>query len=221
MRLAVIDASPVGGGPVSHALSYAAAEAGDGDVVRVRTFDLFVRVCSSCSACTRSGRCSRHHPALDAAIAELADADALLVGCAGHFRAHDPRSHALLERLVGAFGHVETARGLDGVRSQAGARKRAALVFGAPPLMGVPAILGIMPSGATKVWRTLERANTAIVRCETVGSRWAGPTSRDRATESARRLGRALAAPANTRGAGRTVDARRVAAALVTTTSGL
>jgi hypothetical protein len=158
---------------------------------------------------------------LDAAIADLASAEALLVGCAGHFRAHDPRAHALLERLVGAFGQVETARGLYEVRSAGGVRKRAALVFGAPPLLGVPAILGIMPSGATKVWRTLERANTAIVGCETVGSRWAGPASRDRATDAARRLGRALAAPVNVRGAGRTLDARRVAAALVTTTSGL
>jgi hypothetical protein len=143
------------------------------------------------------------------------------VGCPGHFRAHDPRSHALLERLVGAFGHVDTARGLEGTRESGSSRKRAALVFGAPPLMGVPAILGIMPSGATKVWRTLERANAAVVGCETVRARWSGPASRDRATESARRLGRALAAPAN-RAAMRPVpvDARRVAAALVTTMRG-
>jgi hypothetical protein len=222
MRLAVIDASPVGGGPVTHTLTHACAELSEATVLRVRTFDLFARVCSSCSACASTGRCSRHHAAIDEAALLLGSADALLLGCAGHFHARDPRSLALLERLVGAFGHVDTSRGLEGSRDAGIARKRAALVFGAPPLMGIPAMLGMLPSGATRVWRTLERADTAIVGCETVRARWSGPASRDRATESARRLGRSLVAPAALRGAARPagVDVRRVAAALVTTGRG-
>jgi hypothetical protein len=222
MRLAIIDASPVGGGPVTHALMHAAAQLADATILRVRTFDLFACVCSSCSACAHTGRCSRHHASLDEAIAVLGSADALLLGCASDFHARDPRAHALLERLVGAFGHVETARGLDGARDAGVGRKRAALVFGAPPLMGIPAMLGILPSGATRVWRTLERADTAIVGCETVRARWSGPASRDHATDSARRLARSLAAPAATRGALRPapIDPRVVAAALVTTMRG-
>jgi hypothetical protein len=216
MRLAIIDASPVGGGPVAHALAHAAAQLPDAAVLRVRTFDLFARVCVSCTACASTGRCSRHHAALDEAIARLGSADALLVGCAGHFHAHDARCHALLERLVGAFGNVETARGLGTARRTGAVRKRAAVVFGAPPLMGVPSMLGMLPSGAAGIWRMLERSDTAIVGCATVRSRWAGPVSRDRATESARRLGRALAAPASV-GTARAVltDPRRIATALL------
>jgi hypothetical protein len=221
MRLAIIDASPVGGGPVAHALSHAAAEMPDASVVRVRTFDLFARVCVSCTACAATGRCSRHHAALDEAIDRLGSADALLVGCAGHLHAHDARCHALLERLVGAFGNVETARGLDAPRRPGATRKRAAVVFGAPPLMGVPSMLGMLPSGAAGIWRMLERSGTAIVGCETVRSRWAGPVSRDRATESARRLGRALSAPASAGAARATLaDPRRAAAALLSAVRG-
>jgi hypothetical protein len=217
MRLAVIDASPVGGGPIAHALSRAAAELPGASVVRVRTFDLFGRVCASCMACAPTGRCTRHHEVLDDAIARLASADALLVGCGGDFHAHDARCRALLERMVGAFGHVETARGLEGVRPVRRARKRAAMVCGAPPFMGVPAMLGLLPSSAAGVWRMLERADTAIVGCETVSTRWAGPASRDRAGESARRLGRSLAAPSSARvgEAPRRLDFRRVATALL------
>jgi hypothetical protein len=217
MRLAIIDASPVGGGPVTHALTHAAAEMPDAQVTRVRTFDLFARVCSSCMACAGSGRCTRHHDAIEAAIARLGSADALLVGCSGHLHARDPRCQALLERLVGAFGHIETARGLSTAPAAAHARKRAALVFGAPPLMGVVWMLGMLPSGATGVWRMLERADTAVVGCATVGARWAGPASRDRASQSARRIGRSLAHPAAERAATlRGVPAaRRAATALL------
>lgn len=200
MRLAVIDASPVGGGPVTHALAHAAGELPDAAIVRVRVFDLYSRVCASCTACARTGRCSRHDAALDDASTRLASADALLVGCSGHFHAHDPRCHALLERLVGAFGHIETARGLtEGAQTAPRCRKRAALVLGAPPMMGVPVLLGLLPSGAAGVWRMLERADAAIVGCTTVGTRWAGPASRDCGGESARRLGRLLAFPATPR----------------------
>ncbi len=216
MRLAVIDASPVGGGPITHALSCAVAELPDADVVRVRTFDIFARICSSCTACSRTGRCSRHDAVIDAAVAALGSADSLLVGCAGHFHAHDARCAALLERLVGAFGNIETARGVEGARRSPGARKRAALVCGAPPLMGVLAMLGMMPSGTAGVWRMLERADTAIVGCAAVGARWAGPASRDRASESARKIARSLAAGASSRsGRPALTGARRVAAALL------
>lgn len=216
MRLAVIDASPVGGGPVTHTLSCAAAELPGASVVRVRTFDLFARVCASCTACAHTGRCVRHDAAIDDAIATLGRADTLLVGCPGNLHAHDVRSSALLERLVGAFGNLETARGLQSQRSGPLTRKRAALVCGAPPLLGIVAMLGLLPSGAAGVWRTLERADAAVVGCATVGSRWAGPASRDRASASARAVARSLLAPAKSRAArSGPGGVRRVAATLL------
>jgi hypothetical protein len=222
MRLAVIDASPVGGGPVTHALMRAAAELPDATIVKVRMFGLFGSVCSSCTACVGTGRCSRHHPALEETVARLASTDALLVGCAGHLHARDVRCQALLERLVGAFGNIETARGLDRAPHARSGRKRAAVVCGAPPLMGIPVMLGMLPSGAAGVWRMLERADARIVGCATVSAGWAGPASRDRAGESARRLGRSLAAPAGQRRSPARLlpDAGKVAAALLSAARG-
>jgi multimeric flavodoxin WrbA len=169
----------------------------DAEIVKVRMFDVFGRVCTTCTACARTGRCTRHHAALDEALASLRTADALLVGTTGHLHAHDGRCRALLERLVGAFGHVETARGLSGAAEVAPAsRKRAALVCAAPQLLGVPAALGMLPAGVSGVWRVLDRAGTVVVGCATVGTRWANPSSWDDASEPARRLGRQLASPA-------------------------
>jgi hypothetical protein len=201
---------------------HAAAELPDATIVKVRMFDLFGRVCSSCTACVGTGRCSRHHAALDETIAKLASTDALLVGCAGHLHARDIRCQALLERLVGAFGNIETARGLERTSCPAGGRKRAAVICGAPPFMGIPVMLGMLPSGAAGVWRMLERADARIVGCATVSAGWAGPASRDRAGESARRLGRSLAAPAGPRRTGGQLvpDGRKVAAALLSTARG-
>lgn len=215
--LAVLDASPVGGGPVSRALSCAASQTSDTDVVRLRAFDLFGRVCSTCNACTHCGRCTRHHPALDEAISQLARADSLLVGTTGHLHVHDPRARALVERLVGAFGHVEVSRGIDRAPVAAAAHKRAAIVCAAPPLLGVPAMLGMLPAGASGVWRVLERGGATVVGCASVGTRWAGPRSWDHASEPARELGRKLAGARRTgeRRTG-TVRAGRVAAALTT-----
>jgi hypothetical protein len=192
MRLVVIDASPVGGGPVTHALACAVAELPGAEVTRLRLYDLFCRTCATCTDCTRTGRCTRHHTALDEAIVRLAEAEALIVGTTGHLQAHDVRGPALLERLVGAFGHLRTARGLESPRADA-SHKRAALICSAPLLLGPLAMLGLLPAGVAGVWRTLDRAGTTVVGCASVGTRWSGPASRDRATASAQRLGRALA----------------------------
>jgi hypothetical protein len=153
---------------------------------------------------------------LDEAIATLASADALLVGCPGHLHSHDARCSALLVRLVGGFGNVETARGLGAARHDTLVRKRAALVCGAPPLLGVAAMLGMLPSGAAGVWRTLEHAGAAIVGCAAVGARWDGPASRDRAGTSARAIARSLAAPSSARAARPALTSfRGIAAALL------
>jgi multimeric flavodoxin WrbA len=210
MRLAVIDASPVGGGPVTRALAAAAAEVPDATILRMRTFDLFGRVCTTCMACSRTGRCSRHVAALDEALAGLAGADALLVGTSGHLHASDVRCRALLERLVGAFGHVEVARGLAGPAPAPARHKRAGLVCAAPRLLGVPATLGMLPAGVSSVWRVLDRAGADVVGCTIVGTRWAGPSTWDGAGEPARRLGRQLCAQAirHPHGAGSPAGAR-------------
>jgi hypothetical protein len=217
MRLAVIDASPLGGGPVTHALARAVDELPDATVVRMRSFDLFGRVCSSCAACARTGRCTRHDAAIDEALATLEAADALLIGCPGHVQAQDARCRALLERLVGAFGDIETARGVERSRPRPALRKRAALLCGAPPLLGVPAMLGMLPSGASGVWRMLERSGAAVVGCASVGSQWAGPASRDRAGDSARRIGCSLASSASPHPERRTwmQGPRRIASSLL------
>ena len=221
MRLAVIDASLIGGGPVTHTLACAVSELQGAMVTRVRTFDLFGRVCATCTDCSHTGRCTRRDPALDDAIASLASAEALLVGCPGHLHAHDPRCDALLERLVGGFGNIETARGSQAPRAPLAVRKRAALVCGAPPLLGVAAMLGMLPSGAAGVWRMLERADTAIVGCAAVGSRWAGPASRDRASVSARAIARSLASSPSRARRTSTTPVGRMAAALLGVTRSL
>jgi hypothetical protein len=193
MRLVAIDASPVGGGPVTHALVCAVSEVSGAHVTRLRLYDLFSRTCSTCSDCARTRRCTRHHAALDEAIVCLAEADALIVGTTGHLHAHDVRGTALLERLVGAFGHLQTTRGLEAPHIPATCRKRAALICSAPLLLGPLAMLGMLPAGVAGVWRMLDRSGTAVVGCASVGTRWSGPASHDRAAAAARHLGRALA----------------------------
>ncbi|MDO8963087.1 MAG: hypothetical protein Q7W30_01185 [Coriobacteriia bacterium] len=198
MKLAVIDASPIGGGPVTRALDCTASEARHvgGDVTRLRVYDLFVTCCSTCTACAVSGRCTRRIAPLDDALRLLGSSDCLVVGTAGHLHARDPRCEALLRRLVGGFAHVETCRGFGRHNSRAGACKRAALISSAPPLLGFPALLGLLPAGLGSVWRVLDRAGVDVVGCTAVGTHWSGPDVWDRTRERARRLGRVLAAGA-------------------------
>jgi hypothetical protein len=218
MRLAVLDASPVGGGPVTHAVACAAAQVPDAAVTRIRMFDVFGRVCATCTVCAHTGRCTRRHPVIDEAVARLSSSDALILGTSGHLHARDPRCRALLERLVGAFGHVDTARGLCAAGPAGPSGRRAALVCAAPPLLGIPAMLGLLPAGGAGVWRVLEDSGTTVVGCASVSARWAGPASRDRTSEAACRLGRRLAAAGTPASKG--VRARpmraRVAAAVMT-----
>lgn len=199
MRLAVIDASPVGGGPVAHALACAAAELRGAQVTRIRLYDLFARTCATCSGCGGAGRCTRHHDALDAIIVPLAEADTLIVGAPGHLHARDTRGAALLERLVGAFGGLQTTRGMYPATAGTGTGKRAVLVCGTSALLGPLAMLGMLPAGFAAVWKTLDRAGTNVVGYAAVGARWSGPASRDRATACARRLAGLLAPAPRTR----------------------
>lgn len=196
MRLAVIDASPIGGGPVSRALDCTADEARrcGGTVTRYRLHDLFASCCARCTACAGPGRCTRRHPLLDEALRGLADADSLVVGTAGHLHARDPRCEALLQRLVGGFSCVETCRGFARHNGRAGATKHAALVSSAPPLLGAAALLGLLPSGLGSVWRVLDRTGVDVVGCTAVATRWSGPAAWDRTRDRARHLGRILAA---------------------------
>lgn len=193
MRLTVLDASAVGGGPVSRALECAASCAG-GPAARVRLYTLFSSCCASCSACAATGRCSRRHPAIEAAMGVLADADALIVGVTSSASQRDPRTEALLQRLVGAFAHGTDPRRGDhpGAWGRQTIRKRAALVSSAPPLLGVLAALGALPYGLAGAWRVLDRAGVTVVGSATVARRWAGPASWDVTRVRAERLGRAL-----------------------------
>lgn len=198
MRLSVIDASPIAGGPVTRALDVSASEfaRAGGEVHRVRLYDLFSSACPTCAACVGTGRCSRRLEALSGLLDAVSDADVLVVGTAAHLHARDPRCEALLRRVVGAFASVETCRGLDRHNTRAGACKLAGLVSSAPPLMGMPAIMGILPAGLGGVWRVLDRAGVEVAGCATVSTRWATPRDWDVTRERARRLGRTLASRA-------------------------
>jgi hypothetical protein len=199
MLLSVIDASPIAGGPVTRALDVTAAEfvRGGGQATHVRLYDLFTASCSTCTSCVATGRCARRVPSLTVALEGIAGADVLVVGTAGHLHARDPRCDALLRRLVGAFAAVETCRGLGRHNSRAGAHKCAALVSSAPPLLSMPALMGMLPAGLGSVRRVLDRAGIEIVGCAAVATRWSGPSDWDVTRERARRLGRVLAAGAS------------------------
>lgn len=198
MRLSAIDASPIAGGPVTRALDVTAAEfaRAGGQVAHVRLYDLFTTSCATCTSCVPNGRCTRRVASHAVVLENIAGADVLVVGTAGHLHARDPRCDALLRRLVGAFAAVETCRGLERHNSRAGARKCAALVTSAPPLLGFPALMGMLPAGLGSVWRVLDRAGVEVVGCATVATRWSGPADWDVTRERARRLGRLLAASA-------------------------
>lgn len=196
MRLSVIDASPIAGGPVTRALDVCAVEFSrqDGEVSRMRLYDLFSSACSTCTSCVPNGRCARRLAALEEALEVVAASDVLLVGTAGHLHARDPRCEALLKRLVGSFASVETCRGLGRHNTRAGASKCAGLVSSAPPLLGLPAMMGLLPAGLGTVWTVLDRAGVEVAGCATVSTRWAAPADWDVTRDRARRLGRTLAA---------------------------
>jgi hypothetical protein len=198
MRLSVIDASPIAGGPVTRALEVAAAqfERAGGQVSRVRLYDLFTASCSTCTSCVPNGRCARRVASHAVALENIGGADVLVVGTAGHLHARDPRCDALLRRLVGAFAAVETRRGLERHNSRAGARKCAGLVTSAPPLLGLPARMGMLPAGLGSVRRVLDRAGVEVVGSATVATRWSRPADWDVTRERAGRLGRLLSAAA-------------------------
>ena len=104
MRLSVLDASAVGGGPVSRAVECAAAEARHCgvDVTSVRLYTLFSTCCAACGDCRVTSRCARRHRAIEDTARLLAGSDLLLVGVASSASQRDPRAEALLRRLRGA-----------------------------------------------------------------------------------------------------------------------
>lgn len=214
MRLSVLDASAVGGGPVSRAVECAAAEAKSCgiDVTSVRLYALFSSCCAACGDCRATSRCARRHRAIEDAARLLAGSDLLLVGVASSASQRDPRAEALLRRLVGSFGGVYDSRHGEAVPDSGAPRKRAALISSAPPWLGIAAALGALPYGLAGVWRVLDRAGVDVVASAAVARRWSGPSAWDVTRERAVRLGRTLA----TRPAGppplRTVPAARHAA---------
>lgn len=194
MRLAVLDATAVGGGPVTRALECAAREVGlpRANVVWVRLYRLFTSCCSACGRCAATGRCSARCEAIDEVSGLLLDADLLLVGVLSGAWQRDMRAEALLRRLVGAFGHVYDTRYGECPVHEAGLHKAAGLVCTAPPLLGAAAALGMLPYGLKRVWRVLDRAGVEVVGAASVTRHWEGPASWDVARQRAARLGRAL-----------------------------
>jgi hypothetical protein len=195
VRLAVLDASAVAGGPVTRALDCAAREVGrcGAEIIHVRVYNLYCSCCSSCADCGPSARCARRHPALDGAVADLAAADLLLVGVASSASQRDPRTEALLRRLVGSFAGVYDHRHGEHDPDATARTKRAGLVSSAPPFLGMAASIGALPYGLAGVWRVLDRGGVEVVATASVARRWAGPAAWDLTRERAVRLGRALA----------------------------
>jgi hypothetical protein len=198
MRLAVLDASAVGGGPISRALECAAAEVErhGAETAHVRLYGLFASCCASCAAygaCAANRRCSARHAALDEAAHIMLDADLLLVGVISGASQRDSRAEALLRRLVGCFGRVYDPRHGELPAAEAGCAKSAGLVSSAPPLLAAATALGAVPYGLGGVSRVLHRAGVDIVGAASVARRWSGPASWDVTRQRAVRLGRALA----------------------------
>ncbi len=196
MRMVVLDASAIGGGPVTRAVECAARECArtGAQVTPVRLYTLFSTCCASCGDCRATGRCARRHRLIETASAELAAAETLLVGVASSASQRDPRAEALLRRLVGSFGGVYDSRHGESTPGDRPIRKRAGLVSSAPPLLGIAARLGTLPYGLAGVWRVLDRAGVEVVGTAAVARRWSGPASWDVTRERAVLLGRALAA---------------------------
>jgi hypothetical protein len=195
MRLIVLDASAVGGGPVTRAVECAAREVAriGADVTFVRLYSLFSTCCAACGDCRVTGRCARRHRLIEDTSAALAGAHALLVGVSSSASQRDPRTEALLRRLVGSFGGVYDSRHGESMPGERPARKRAALISSASPLLSIAAALGTLPYGLAGVWRVLDRAGVEVVGSASVARRWSGPTSWDVTRERAARLGRTLA----------------------------
>jgi hypothetical protein len=196
MTMVVLDASAIGGGPVSRALDCAAAEASryGAEIETVRLFTLFSTCCAMCGACCATGRCSVRHPIFDDVSRRLVDADLLLLGVVSSASQRDRRVEALLRRLVGCFGRVYDPRRGEHDVAESDLRKRAALVSSAPPWLGIAAALGALPYGLAGVWRVLDRAGVDVVGSTAVARRWSGPAAWDLTRERAARLGRSLAA---------------------------
>jgi len=215
MRLVVLDASAVGGGPVTRAVECSAGEARrcGVEVTSIRLYTLFGSCCAACDDCRATSRCARRHRAIEDAARTLAESDLLLVGVSSSASQRDPRAEALLRRLVGSFGGVYDSRHGEGMPAVDARRKRAALVSSAPPLMGIPAALGALPYGLAGVWRVLDRAGVDVVGSAAVATRWSGPASWDVTRERAVRLGRALVLRASAAPSLRPVPTRRPAPA--------
>jgi hypothetical protein len=196
VRLAVLDASAVAGGPVTRALECAASEVGRcGTFVdHVRLYGVYCSCCASCVDCRATARCARRHPVLDDAASTLAAADLLLVGVASSASQRDQRTEALLRRLVGSFAGVYDRRHGEGDPHAEARVKRAGLVSSAHPLLSAAAALGALPYGLAGVWRVLDRAGIEVVATASVARTWAGPAEWDLTRERAVRLGRTLAA---------------------------
>lgn len=195
IRLAGIDASPIGGGPITRAVESASREAvpSRGRAGTVRLFDLFIACCSSCRACSQTGRCTSASRDIEDACDLLASADMLVLGVPSHLRSRDPRAVALLRRLIGGFAEVHVPRGGERAPRDR-ARKVAALISSAPPLMGALAQLGLTPTGLSAVWHFLDRARVEVVATASVAPRWSGPAAWDKTSARARAVGRALTA---------------------------
>jgi hypothetical protein len=195
VRLVVVDASAVGGGPVTRAVECAAAEARrcGVEVDTIRLYSIFSSCCASCGDCRPTSRCARRHRSLEEASDLLAAAQVLLVGVSSSASQRDPRAEALLRRLVGSFAGVYDSRHGEGDPDVGAVRKRAGLVSSASPMLSIAALLGALPYGLAGVWRVLDRGGVDVVGTASVARRWSGPAAWDLTRERAVRLGRLLA----------------------------
>jgi multimeric flavodoxin WrbA len=194
MRLIVIDASPINGGPASYAVDVAAssAEKAGAEVVRVRLYDVLNYACPHCGACLDTGRCAKRDGLLNHATKVMAMADAVVVGAPAKMRASSTSAAAMLRRFLGAYAGVSSVRGARKSGSLAAGKRAAVLPSGG--LAGfAAAAAGFGVAGAAKA--LLAEAGVEMMPTTYIPSQFTSASTRDITREAAEKLARKLIAP--------------------------
>jgi multimeric flavodoxin WrbA len=221
MRLIVIDASPINGGPASYAVDVAAssAEQAGAEVVRVRLYDVLNYACLGCNACGTTGRCTKRDGLLAHAGKVMAMADSVVIGAPAKLRGTTGCATAMMSRFLGAYAGLGPTRGRRRPGSLAEGKRAAVLASGGLPGFAAAAA-GLGVAGAARA--LLVEAGVTLLPSTYVPSRFTNASTRDITREAAEKLARKLVAPEQPehrkppRGGRRRVPAREMASPLET-----
>ena len=194
MRLIVIDASPINGGPASYAVDVAAssAEKAGAEVVRVCLYDVLNYACPHCGACLDTGRCAKRDGLINHACKIMAMADALVVGAPAKLSAGSSSAAAMIRRFLGAYAGVSSVRGARRSGSLAQGKRAAVLPSGGFGGFAAAAA-GLGVAGAAK--RLLSEAGVEMMPTTYIPAQFTTASTRDITREAAEKLARRLIAP--------------------------